>query len=331
MTKTYSKNVFGIADRLFVTVMVDNKANMLAESTDSIRYFENKPLLAEHGFSLLFHFGDSNSTILLDAGLSEMALIENLQRMKIDPKSIKKIILSHGDYDHFGAMTNLLTKMELNPIEKKWDASISNKVICEWIEKHRVPLYTHPMAFREQWKINEDGSKIGPIISPQRQQWESKGADLVLSKNPQKLDEGCWLTGYIPRQSFEKSGRPENAYYRLTDRFIKDDIEDDQAVVINLKGKGLIILSGCAHSGIINTVNYARELSGENKIYAIIGGFHLIRASVEEIERTILQIKSMGPKLIVPCHCTGFRAEGEFARRMPDVFREGIVGATYTF
>ena len=108
-------------------------------------------------------------------------------------------------------------------------------------------------------------------------------------------------------------------------------MEEDQALVINVKEKGLVVLSGCAHAGIVNTVEYAKEISGNNNVLAIIGGFHLASASEDEIKQTIDHIKSLNPKLVVPSHCTGFQAQCHFASQMTDEFIEGIVGAIYTF
>ena len=106
-------------------------------------------------------------------------------------------------------------------------------------------------------------------------------------------------------------------------------LEEDQAIVINVKDKGLVVLSGCAHSGIVNTVQHAKEFTGIDKIYAVIGGFHLARANDDEIDKTIEYIKSTKPAYVIPSHCTGFKAIGKFAQEMPDEFIEGIVGATY--
>ena len=99
----------------------------------------------------------------------------------------------------------------------------------------------------------------------------------------------------------------------------------------NVNGKGLVIISGCAHSGIINTINQAKEISGVDKIYGIIGGFHLISSTQEEIQKTIDEVKALSPHIIVPTHCTGFLAIVQFATQMPKEFVLGVVGTTYKF
>jgi 7,8-dihydropterin-6-yl-methyl-4-(beta-D-ribofuranosyl)aminobenzene 5'-phosphate synthase len=120
-------------------------------------------------------------------------------------------------------------------------------------------------------------------------------------------------------------------YYRDGQEFLRDNLDEDQAIAINVKGKGLVVVSGCAHSGIVNTVRHAREISGVDRVWAILGGFHLARAEDREVQRTIDEIKAFRPFLIVPSHCTGFSAIAQFAAQMPDAFLPGVVGATYRF
>ena len=189
----------------------------------------------------------------------------------------------------------------------------------------------HPAAFRKRWWRKDDGTLVGPFTSPPRKEWEAAGAKIVISEKPYKLDQGCWTTGYIPRRSFEKSGRPTQLLYRNISEFLPDDMDDDQAIVINVKNKGLIVLSGCAHSGIVNTIEHAKDFSGIDTVYSIVGGFHLASAEDEEIDKTIEYIKKERPAYVIPCHCSGFRAISKFALEMPDEFIEGVVGTTYVF
>ncbi len=312
-----------------VTVMVDNKADLIVESSDQVKYFTDEPLLAEHGFSVLIQLEDSESKILWDAGVSRVALMENFRRMKLDVASIEKIALSHGHLDHYAAMTDLLVEMDLLPQDKVWDISVKAKEIEEWIEGSRIPIVVHPAAFRERWWEKEDGGLVGPFLPPPEQEWHALGAKIIPSEEPYRLASGCWTTGYIPRKSFEKIGRPKEMRYRDGSDFLPDDLEEDQAIVINIEGKGLVILSGCAHSGIVNTITHAREFFSIDRVYAVIGGFHLARASDDEIERTIAYLQRIEPRLVIPSHCTGFRAISRFAQEMPDEFIEGVVGTTY--
>ncbi len=327
---------FGETENVAVTVLVDNRADLIVKSTDTVKYYTEKPLLAEHGFASLIDLKDANTRILWDAGITQIVLLENMKRMEMDPATaeglaIDKIALSHGHGDHTAAVTDVLKAIAVRPEPKKWEQDPTPEELRSWMEGRRVPLITHPAAFRERWSRQKDGTIFGPVLPPPRDEWEAAGADIILSEGPYKLGPGCWTTGLVPRLSFEKSGRPSTLAYRQGDAFIHDGIDEDQAIVINVKDKGLVIVSGCAHSGIVNTVNYAREISGMDKVWAIIGGFHLARAKDEEIQRTIAEIKELKPTLISPSHCTGFGAISQFAAQMPDEFVLGVVGTTYLF
>ncbi len=322
---------FGETQNVAVTVLVDNRADLIVKSTDTVKYYTEEPLLAEHGFAALIELKASGVRILWDAGITRIALLENMRRMEIDPATIDKIALSHGHGDHTAAVTDVLQAIAVRPQPKEWERYPTLEEIRSWVEGRRVPLITHPTAFRERWGKKKDGTVYGPVLPPPRDEWEAAGADIVLSEGPHELGPGCWTTGLVPRQSFEKSGRPSSLSYRQGDAFLYDDIDEDQAIVINVKDKGLVIVSGCAHSGIVNTVNYAREISGVDEVWAIVGGFHLGRAKDEEIQRTIASVKALRPTLISPSHCTGFGAISQFAAQMPDEFVLGVVGTTYLF
>jgi 7,8-dihydropterin-6-yl-methyl-4-(beta-D-ribofuranosyl)aminobenzene 5'-phosphate synthase len=319
----------GSVGQASITVVVDNKADLIVESSERVKYFTDRPLLAEHGFSALIQLAGSEKRILWDAGVSRVALIENLRRMKLDVSLIGKIALSHGHFDHYAAMTALLMEMDLFPQEKEWGLSLEGSEVEEWKKAFRIPIVAHPAAFRERWWRKKDGTLVGPSSPAPEQAWQALGAEIVLSEGPHQLGAGCWTTGYIPRNSFEKAGRPKEACYRAGSQLFPDDIDDDQAVVINVDGKGLIVLSGCAHSGIVNTIAHARQRFGVDRIYAVIGGFHLAKASDQDIGKTIDYILALEPHFVVPCHCTGLKAISRFAQAMPGQFVEGVVGTTY--
>jgi len=322
---------FGVTKSARVTVLIDNMADHIMGSTETVKRFTEKPLLAAHGFSALIDLSPSEPTILWDAGVSGLALVENMQRMEIDPKTIDKIALSHGHSDHTAGVTAALKAIDAVPQPRKWEPDATMEQIRSHTEASGVPVIVHPAVFRERWKIGKDGTKRGPFFPPPRGEWEAAGAEIILSEGPCQLGQGCWTTGLVPRLSFEESGRSATSAYRQGDTFLYDDIEDDQAVVMNIKGKGLVIVAGCAHSGIVNTVNYAREISGVDRVWAIVGGLHLARAEEWEIQRTIDEVQKFEPVMVVPSHCTGFRAMCQFAARMPDQFVLGLVGTTYLF
>jgi 7,8-dihydropterin-6-yl-methyl-4-(beta-D-ribofuranosyl)aminobenzene 5'-phosphate synthase len=323
---------FGSVTTAAITILVDNRADLLLKSSETVKYFQDKPLLAEHGFAALLDLNHGEHRLLWDAGVSPVALIENLQRMGIDPKSIHAIALSHGHFDHTTAVSPLLRLMDLYPQEREWAAGTPPQEMQAWSEVEGLLLILHPAAQRERWGVSEDGRMFGPSQPPPVREWQALGARLILSEAPYCLAPGCWTTGYVPRRSFETAGRnPGKRLYRQGLEFIPDDMEDDQAIVIHLQGKGLIVLSGCAHAGILNTARYAQEISGVGQIHAILGGFHLAPASPQDLQRTVEEIQALQPQVVAPCHCTGLTAEAAFARHIPEQFVESVVGVTFEF
>ncbi len=322
---------FGQTQSIEITVLVDNSADLLLQSTDTVRRFTEKPLLAEHGFAALVDISEAGIRVLWDAGISEMVLVENAKRMEIDLTTIDRIALSHGHGDHTGAVTGAIRAIAVPPASKKWGPEATIEEIIEWTVRRRIPVVAHPAAFRERWGTDKDGNRYGPGRPPPRAAWEAYGAEIVLSEGPYQLAPGCWTTGTVPRRSFEKAGTSGKWLYRDGDQLRSDGVEDDQAIVIHVGGKGLVVLSGCAHSGILNTVAYAREISGVDRVWAILGGFHLAPADDEEIERTVDAIEQMRPSLVAPTHCTGFRALSTFALRISDAFVLCAVGTTFLF
>ncbi|MBN1260357.1 MAG: MBL fold metallo-hydrolase [Anaerolineae bacterium] len=323
---------FGAVEGVAITVLVDNRADLIVRSTETVKRFTDDALLAEHGFAALIQLPGDGPRILWDAGITRIALPENARRMEVDLTHLDAIALSHGHGDHTGAMLDVIQGLDLSVKPKKWAADVPLAELRRYAEdRRRVPLVLHPAVLREHWGVNEKGEKHGPGMPPPYQAWEAAGAELVVSEGPYRLTLGCWTTGFVPRRSFERSGIPTTLYYRDGDALRQDFIDDDQAIVLNVKDKGLVVLSGCAHSGIVNTVAYAREISGVERVWAVLGGFHLARADDEDIQRTIEAIQALDPVMIAPSHCTGFKAIAAFARAMPAAFVEGVVGTTYVF
>jgi 7,8-dihydropterin-6-yl-methyl-4-(beta-D-ribofuranosyl)aminobenzene 5'-phosphate synthase len=119
--------------------------------------------------------------------------------------------------------------------------------------------------------------------------------------------------------------------YRDTDGFHPDSVEEDQSIVVDIKDKGLVIVSGCAHSGILNTIRHARAISGVDRVWAVMGGFHLMSAADTDVQQTIDGMKALSPVVVAPSHCTGFGAVCAFAHQMPEAFVHTVSGTTFTF
>ena len=151
---------------------------------------------------------------------------------------------------------------------------------------------------------------------------------IVEVETPTPVVPGAYLTGMVERVTdYEKI--PPTFITRKGDQFVQEEFIGEQAIVLNAKGKGLVVLSACAHRGIVNTVKHAQKITGIKKVHAVIGGFHLTGASPELIQKTIADIKDIGPDYIAPTHCTGFEAISAFAREMPDQFILNTAGTRY--
>lgn len=295
-------------DDVVITIVVDNYADLLLPSSPGIeRYGEIKePLLAEHGLSVHLQLGEAGPAILMDAGLSRVALPHNLPRLGIDPRAVDQVVISHGHPDHTGALLEFL-RLAGKPMR----------------------VIAHPDVFLERWFERSDGSREGPW-QQDRQAWEEAGAEVVSLLEPRELAPGCLATGPVPRRTdFEKV--TSSALCRQGEELVHDQIQDDQAILVNVQGKGLVVVSGCAHAGIVNTIKHGQEISGVERVWAVLGGFHLGAADAWTLERTIAEIKSLRPQLVMPFHCTGFEATRQLAAEMPGQFVPAAVGTTLKF
>ena len=198
--------------------------------------------------------------------------------------------------------------------------------------REKIPLVLHSDAFCDRLVKFQDG-KVIDLPAPDRSLLEDAGYNIVEKNSTSLLAESSiMVTGEIPRTNDFEKGFP-NHYSRLDGQVEEDPlIRDDQAIILNVKDKGLVVITGCGHAGIVNTINYAKELAGESRIYGVLGGMHLSGVLFEPIiSRTIDELEKLRPEFVVPCHCSGFKATSEIARRMPRSFVQNSVGTTYVF
>jgi 7,8-dihydropterin-6-yl-methyl-4-(beta-D-ribofuranosyl)aminobenzene 5'-phosphate synthase len=272
------------------------------------RRYSNLPL-AENGFSMFVRIlsEGKHHSILFDTGNSPYVVVQNAKQMGLDLSEIEAITLSHGHYDHSGGLVSVLKS--LNEVD--------------------LPIIVHDDMFKKRGVARQDGTIRSYPEFPTKSQLGS--AQIISTKKPSLIANGLALvTGEIPRETtFEKGYMPHKAF--VDGKWQPDPwIWDDRAIVINVKEKGLVILSGCAHAGIINTINYSKRITGIDKIYAVIGGFHLAGKKMEgRMERTVKELERINPNLIAPSHCTGWRAKCAIAQRMENAFVWNSVGNLY--
>lgn len=250
-------------------------------------------------------------TILFDCGGTPDSFIKNLNALGVDPLSVNQIVISHGHPDHIGCI----------------------KAFMEMRSGAACPVLIHPNTFTARYIMSPHGFLFPHITGgmPSREECEAVGARFVEVTEPVKVGPGAMTTGEIPWYEdvpFEPS--PITLYHENQGKMELDKTSDEMAIAINLKDHGLIVISGCAHNGIINTVKRCQEVSGVDKVYAVIGGFHLGFPEVprDMTGKTIEKLKEIAPKVIIPQHCTGFRATAQIMNAFPEEYVQTSVGMT---
>jgi 7,8-dihydropterin-6-yl-methyl-4-(beta-D-ribofuranosyl)aminobenzene 5'-phosphate synthase len=303
-------------DRVEVLSVMDNSIDVLMGNTPVARRLKrsrdshSRPQLrAEHGVSMLVStYDDGNrDSFLFDTGVTLDGVLHNMDVLGIKGNDLHAVVLSHGHTDHTRGLMGFIKRYG----------------------RPRIPIVLHPDAYLKRKNVFPDGHE-SEHIPPSKHDLEAEDVQIVEDRGPSMLIDGrALVTGQIPRTTGYEKGSPNQVAW--TDGKWQPDpwIHDDQAIVLNVKDKGLVVLTGCGHAGVINTLRCARELTGVDQVHAVIGGFHLTGPMFEPIiAPTIEALKNFAPKIIVPQHCTGWRATHMIARDFPDAFVPNSVGTT---
>ncbi len=301
------------AEKVTMTIITDNYFETTRPSYKIANRYSGY-LYAEHGFACHIEAlvdGRSHS-LMFDFGPSFSGLSSNMDALKIEVEKLEALALSHGHVDHCGGLLELF------------------KYRGEKLQKG-IPLYVGEVAFAERG-VGTGPHSVRVVHRPPKQKdlEALEYVNIVETKDPTPMVSGACLTGRIEKVTEYEKVDPRR-WVRKGATWEPEDFIGEQSVVLSLKGKGLVVLTGCAHVGVVNTVKYAQKITGVRKLHAVMGGFHLTGAKEELIRRTVADIKAMAPDYILPMHCTGFEALTVFAKEMPDQFILNTAGTRYSF
>ncbi len=314
-------------DGVEILTLIDNSSDLLLRGDDRVKRAafgdgarveaplmldKNLPryLVGEHGFSALVTVTKAGRTrrVMFDAGLSIDGLAHNLDVLQLDVAEVEAIVLSHGHFDHIGGLNGMIDRFGAR----------------------RLPMLLHP-DFWLRRRIAVPGQEPFELFAPGRAGIEGAGFAIVEGAQPSLLLDGSVLiTGEVARATeFERGFSAHQA--RRDGAWTPDPlILDDQALIVNVRDRGLVVLTGCGHAGVVNIVRHAMTLTGESRLHALIGGFHLSGPAFEPvIPATVAALKDHAPSMVVPGHCTGFAAVRALEDALPDATVLNAVGTRY--
>jgi 7,8-dihydropterin-6-yl-methyl-4-(beta-D-ribofuranosyl)aminobenzene 5'-phosphate synthase len=312
-------------DEVVVTTLVDNVYDALLDGQDTITrtpiaagmaqapQFESGTtqvgLRAEHGFSALVSVRTgptTTTTILFDTGLSPDAMITNADRLGLDLSGLNAVVLSHGHFDHAGGLAGLADRLGTTS----------------------MPMLVHPLVWTRR-RLALPGRRPEELPTLSKRALTSEGFEVIERRQPSLLLNGSVLiTGEIDRTTDFEHGMPPT-HERWSNSTWEPDpvVLDDQALVVHVRGRGLLVVTGCAHAGAVNIVRHAQRLTEIPRLHALVGGLHLSGGYfAPSIAPTVEALTVMAPDLLVPGHCTGWQAQHTLAATLPDSWVQGSSG-----
>ncbi|OGN98927.1 MAG: hypothetical protein A2Y58_03565 [Chloroflexi bacterium RBG_13_51_52] len=275
---------------------MDIKITTLAENTVSMAY------IAEWGLSMFIEA--DGARVLFDTG-SGTATVHNARLSGIDLSTTDKIVLSHGHHDHTGGLNEVLKEM-----------------------RKKIEIIAHPDIWASKYSRWGKQPERFAGLPFRRELLENLGASFKLTTKPVRITDRFLTTGEIPMvTTYEEID--SGLFDKKTGEMLPDELKDDLALVINAD-YGLVVILGCAHRGIINTLKQAQKITGKELIYAAIGGTHLLNATKERWQKTAADLKEMGVQYLGVSHCTGFQASAYLAREFGERFFVNNSGSRWT-
>jgi 7,8-dihydropterin-6-yl-methyl-4-(beta-D-ribofuranosyl)aminobenzene 5'-phosphate synthase len=253
--------------------------------------------------------GPRSTTLLFDTGLSPDAMTVNADRLGIDLGAVVAVVMSHGHFDHAGGLAGLAGKRGVRSL----------------------PMVVHPLVWTNR-RLAVPGREAELLPTLSKRALESEGLEVIERRVPSLLVDGCVLiTGEIDRTTDYERGMPPTHQAWIGTQWQHDPLVlDDQALVVHVRGQGLVVLTGCGHSGAINIIRHAMRLTRIERLHALVGGLHLGGPAFEPIiAPTVDALTAMNPSLVAPAHCTGWRAQHVLAAALPDAWVPSSSGSSY--
>lgn len=325
-------------DKLSIRVLIDSSFDLFFKETTVNGVTVKRPprqadfrktLHNEWGLSLWLESqrASESRTMMLDYGYSKSALYNNMELLGVDPRKLDALIVSHGHYDHFGGLIGFLDKYRaVLPGDIKLYAGGEDN-FCR--------------------RYNGTPAQFSDFGLLDRRDLAARKIDAVLADKPVVIANHAFTTGKIARNSIERVLPNTHVEYGIKDgagcdsdkyltsgmsgKTAPDEHIHEHATCFNIKGKGLVVISSCGHVGIVNSVLQAQQVSGVEKVHAIVGGFHLGPAPKDYLTQVVAEVKKLKPDVLVPMHCSGLNFVEEARRQMPSNVLVTTTGSSITF